>query len=194
MGKSIRNGRVSGMMALPPGTLEGATAVFFDMDGVLARYERHAYEKYDPDLPPLYEQEDLHYYRTCEPDSAAIALLEYLTGLGIPCWALTSVKPSIPWARYDKIYWLMKHTRQFDAARRTIIADGDKAQVVKAREKICRLDRGMILLDDFNKNLWDWERAGGTAVKYLNGVNSTGSFDGPHIDARDGRLSGFPAL
>lgn len=194
MGQPDSHGRIQVMKTLPPGTLEEATAVFFDMDGVLARYERHAYEKYDPSLPPLYEQEDMHYYRTCAPDHAAIALLEYLTGLGVPCWTLTSVKPSISWARYDKIYWLMKHTRKFDAAGRTIIADGDKAQVIKAREKICRLDRGMILLDDFNKNLWDWERAGGTAVKYLNGVNSPGSFDGPHIDARNGCLSGFCAL
>lgn len=35
-----------------------------------------------------------------------------------------------------------------------------------------------ILIDDFNPNLRNWEAAGGTAVKYINGLNSPESFNG----------------
>ena len=30
-----------------------------------------------------------------------------------------------------------------------------------------------ILIDDFTQNLFSWEEAGGIAIKYINGINST---------------------
>jgi 5'(3')-deoxyribonucleotidase len=38
-----------------------------------------------------------------------------------------------------------------------------------------------ILIDDYNKNLEEWRAAGGTSVKYCNGINNPNSFDGQKI-------------
>lgn len=43
---------------------------------------------------------------------------------------------------------------------------------------IRELNKDLILIDDFNGNLLEWEKAGGVAIKYINGVNSESSWNG----------------
>lgn len=148
---------------------------FFDMDGVLACYEWAAYTTVVSKGRKIYEDERLHYFRTCRPDKNALALAEALHLAGYPVYALTSVKGGIPWARFDKAWWLRRHAPWLDIDTRLIIASGDKAQAAMAQAEIAGLSRETVLFDDFNPNLWDWARAGGTPVKYLNGLNTPGT-------------------
>lgn len=170
--------------------VKAADAVFFDMDGVLARYDRDAYDKNKGrgNGLAIYEDEPLRYFRHCEPDPYAIGLFRQAMLAGIPAYILTSVRPDISWARFDKVWWLRREMPWFDPDTRLIVASGDKAQVAMARMRRARLSDRTVLLDDFNRNLEDWARAGGRAVKYLNGVNSPGTWPGQELDGR-----GMPA-
>lgn len=159
--------------------------LFMDMDGVVARYDRWAY---DPAKNPgygkaAYEIESLHYFRTCAPDRHALKLLKRAIDAGVDTRLLTSIRSDLPWVRFDKVQWLAEHAPWFDPAR-LVIASGDKAQAVIAMRIASGLGPNTVLLDDFNRNLEDWDRAGGLAIKYLNGVNSPGSWYGRHYDAR----------
>ena len=162
--------------------------LFFDMDGVLAVYERSAYDPAKGVTPgkAIYEDESLRYFRTCRPDPVGIGMLKEAIGKGYRAYIVTSVRPDLPWARFDKVAWLARHVPEFDASTRLVIASGDKAQLIMAKRKIASLDRRMVLFDDYNRNLEDWRRAGGTAVKYLNGLNTPASYSGPKFDASSG--------
>lgn len=153
-------------------------ARFFDMDGVLAIYERDAYRIESSPGKKLYEDERMHYFRTCRPDPVALELFERSYRDGYRTYALTSVRPDLPWARLDKIWWLARYAPWFDPSTRLIVASGDKAQVAMALMRATKLTRAHVLLDDFNQNLCDWANAGGKAIKYLNGVNTPGTFPG----------------
>lgn len=161
-------------------------AAFFDMDGVLARYDRDAYDPAKGRITglPLYMDEHAHYFKHCIPDPLAISLFRSCMQAGIPSFILTSVRSDLPWARFDKVAWVAGQIPECDTSQQLIIADGDKAQAIMAARRMSSLGPGMLLVDDFNRNLWDWRRAGGTAVKYLNGVNTPGTYGGPEFDGR----------
>ncbi|MCM1295866.1 MAG: hypothetical protein NC311_10020 [Muribaculaceae bacterium] len=158
--------------------------VFFDMDGVLAKYDWGAYLTETRPGVKLYMDESLHYFRSCEPDQTAINLLKAFLDDGRRAYILTSVRQDLPWVRYDKVWWLLKHVPWVDPSTRLIVTSGDKAQAAAARAKTAGLNRNMLLFDDFNPNLDDWRRAGGTPVKYLNGVNTPGTCLCCQFDAR----------
>lgn len=160
------------------------TPKFFDMDGVLALYDWDAYTTVSRPGIKLYEDEHEHYFRTCTPDPVGISILELFCRYGHRVYLLTAIRSDLPWIRYDKIYWLRKHIPWVDPSTRLIITSGDKVQAATARAKTAGLSKGMMLLDDFNPNLRDWELAGGTAVKYLNGVNTPGTGPAIQFDAR----------
>lgn len=162
-------------------------AAFFDMDGVIAVYDRWAYSMPSPLDPSvrIYEDERLRYFRHCTPDPAAMALLRAACASEMPAYVLTTVRPDLPWVRFDKVAWLAAHAPWFDASTRLIVADSDKAQTVMAVHRIAGLHAGMVLFDDYNRNLSDWEAAGGTAVKWLNGLNTAGSWPGHRLSRED---------
>ena len=156
------------------------------MDGGLARYDRTAYDRNNGPAPgiALFEHEKSHYFRHCMPDPIAISMIkELLKDNSCEVYILTSIAPHIPWASADKQTWLSQNLPEFDTATHLIIADSDKAETILVLKKLKQLNSDMILIDDYNKNLEDWTNAGGTAVKYLNGINSPDTFDGPVINA-----------
>lgn len=64
----------------------------------------------------------------------------------------------------DKHEWLDKYLPEIDHNHRIFSVYGeDKAKYMNAK--------GDILLDDYSKNLVEWEAAGGKGIKILNGVN-----------------------
>ena len=155
---------------------------FIDMDGVLARYDWGIYLPDGTGVPP-YMREELHVFRDCRPDPVALSILRAFVDAGVPSYILTGIRSDLPWVYYDKIYWLESHAPWFDPGR-MIVAPGDKAQAAMAASKAGCITKKMLLLDDFNPNLWDWDRAGGCAVKYLNGVNSPGTSGLTEFDSR----------
>lgn len=155
---------------------------FIDMDGVLAFYDWGIYLPDKTGQPP-YVQEALHVFRDCRPDPIAISILRAFTDAGVPTFILTSIRSDLPWIYHDKIFWLGRHAPWFDTDR-LIVTSGDKAQAAIAASRAGCLTKRMLLLDDFNPNLWDWDRAGGFAMKYLNGVNSPGTSGLAEFDRR----------
>ena len=88
--------------------------VFFDMDGVLAQYERTAYEK--PDF--LWKKTGSHYFSTVKPDQKAIDLFNLCQKEpGTNTFILTSVLNNGPICLEqitDKMAWIQKHIPNTD--------------------------------------------------------------------------------
>lgn len=154
--------------------------VFFDMDGVLAQYERTAYEK--PDF--LWKKPDYHYFSTVKPDQKAIDLFNLCQKEpNTNAFILTSVLNNGPICLeqiMDKMAWIQKHIPNTDLKKQFIPSVSIKTRTIQAmlfqnKNNIYPSD---ILIDDYNPNLKAWQDAGGTAMKYLNGLNHADSWRG----------------
>ena len=80
----------------------------------------------------------------------------------------------------DKTEWLLTHvTIAMDS--KFVPSTTKKADVISTRlgRKLTPRD---ILIDDFNEELNAWSEAGGTAIKYVNDVNTKESYDGLYLD------------
>ena len=87
----------------------------------------------------------------------------------------------------DKIQWVNKHLSNVPMKNIIICRIGEnKAKVIENKLNIT-IDRTTILLDDYTKNLIDWENAGGTGIKRLTNVanNSRGLWKGLAIRGLD---------
>ena len=153
-----------------------------DEDGVIAIYEPHAYRPSPTNPNPAFFQPNVHYYKTVTPDNTIIQVYNELQKY-IPFYVLTNLTEEFPlWQEHktDKIEWTHEHLpflnmeTQFHAIH---IPKWQYAQKILQRP-LCKSD---ILISDYNKDLFPWAQAGGTAVKYLNGINSKESYEGPHI-------------
>ncbi len=163
------------------------TTIFVDMDGVIAKYDRHAYDRNNGPIPgvALFEHEESHYFLSCEPDPKGILLLEtMIAAKNTDVFILTTVAEHIPWAADDKKKWLRTYCPKIDVERQLIITSSDKTEIAKAKMTSGQLSDKTILIDDFNKNLLAWHKAGGKAIKYLNGINSPDSWKGEIYDGR----------
>ena len=142
------------------------TRVFFDMDGVLARYRQVPYEEmlkegYFEDLDP--QEEALDALRTLAKDP------------GLEVCILSAVIGENPHALGEKERWLRAQL-------------GDVLPLVKSIFPLCGTSKreavpgGVrptdILIDDYNVNLLDWGTQA-VPIKYLNGINDRhGSWKG----------------
>ena len=77
----------------------------------------------------------------------------------------------IPWART----WLPY--LDIDAILISVTSKRDAVEYIQNHQ----LSSNDILIDDYNKNLVDWQTHGGISVKYCNGQNNPESFTGPKI-------------
>ena len=79
----------------------------------------------------------------------------------------------------DKMKWIEKYLNNVPIENRLICRCGDnKAEYLKS--KGLQIDKNSYLLDDYTKNLIEWESAGGVGIKRLTKVadNSTGKWQG----------------
>ena len=135
------------------------TRIFVDMDGTLARFHEHKNfqqemwtEGFFLNLRP--------YQEVCE----ALELLssEHSAELFILSSAAAS-RSNIPG---QKRKWVKEHIPSIKDENILILPiDVPKSSV---------LHHGDILLDDYNKNLRDWESHGGRAIKLVNEINDHG--------------------
>lgn len=148
--------------------------IYFDMDGVLANFDkgvrdllgmipRPQGEKFDFRwYNALYAKmrETEHYYDKLEPIMEAVELLlELYEKYGNDVQILTAVpKPSrgVVTAAEDKINWVKR-----------LISPDIKVNICLRAEKVnfCT-GEDCILIDDFNKNIEEWEALGGTGILY----------------------------
>lgn len=177
---------------------------WFDMDGVLAIYEREAYIKnykhgQYTEITPIYLQSDKHYYRYVRPDMKMIEvvkLLQYKSAHNV-C-VITNITNDDYIGRVqteDKIYWLNKYCPFINTNTQFFTAASTKNEIASAiinKQLVMKntdvknhtgltLDKSQVLIDDFNTNLINWCDAGGNAVKYINGLNSPESYNGTII-------------
>ena len=128
------------------------TRVFFDMDGVLARWNSEA---------TMEEVFSKGYFRNLKPDILAIELAEELQKRGYDVHILSKATYQAVAEKYD---WIDEHMPFISMDKIVFVPlEGDKEAFVPG------FNRGDILIDDYNPNLYAFH---GKAVKYLNGINS----------------------
>lgn len=142
---------------------KGFIMIFIDMDGVIAE---HIKDDYIGENPKFLQP---HYFSTCKPISKMVAFVLFLQEFQIPYLFLSRVSPPLNYreATMDKCKWLC----EFVPGSNVIFTQDSKVKT--AQHWLGRnLQANDILIDDFNPNLEEWENAGATAIKFLNGNNS----------------------
>lgn len=151
-------------------TLNKKPTIYMDMDGVVVRYNYAMYETPEGVIP-AYKKPAAHCYRDLKPDTTAVAIFKYLynntalytkilTGLGCPYLISEHLQ--------DKLWWCHDVMDPFSSTD-FLCVYGSKVDAVTHLKQLSPYD---ILIDDFNPNLDDWRKAGGTSVKYVNNINS----------------------
>lgn len=150
--------------------------IFLDLDGTLARFNvRNALQRFD-------KEKDFFYNLLPYKNIDFINRLAKKTNVYI-----ISASPTAQ-ADVDKIRWVQKYLPNVKATNILICRVGEnKAKVIEENYN-CRIDSSCFLLDDYTKNLVEWESAGGVGIKRLTSVadNSTGKWQGIQIkDLKD---------
>lgn len=143
---------------------------FFDMDGVLAEYKK------DSDLSDFAKR---GYFRHLAPENNMIdalnMLLENGDALGISVCVLTKVYPTqFRYSVREKQEWRQEYLPDlFDSE--FVMVNGEEEEKSEAIAALlgAGLNKDYFLIDDYNRNLYEWKEAGGTPVKYVNGINDT---------------------
>ena len=158
---------------------------WIDMDGVLAKYHRKDYKCADPKFLHYGE----HYFRTLEPIQKMVDAVKELdaeckrTGKG-KVIILTGIhyvsNPLLEEHIQDKLAWLHEYLPNLDTNTQ-FAPTTDNKPIQAMLFKGTALTRNDILIDDFNKNLYDWEAYSGTPIKFLNGTNNANTFSGEKL-------------
>lgn len=135
--------------------------IFIDMDGTLAQWNNVRYEQ-------LFEE---GYYKNLKPERLVFDVRELIKN-GAPVYILSCYLKDSRYALDEKRDWLKKWLPELPEDRYIFVPDGDnKAEyLAKNYQPVTGED---ILIDDYTKNLQEWEHYGGTGIKYLNGINHT---------------------
>ncbi len=139
--------------------------IFVDMDGTLAKWNNVATEV-------LYEK---GYYRNLEPNQILVDEVKRLINNGEDVYVLSSFLSDSEYALSEKNLWLDEYLPEIPKDKRIFVHYGDN--------KNDYITNGITisdyLIDDYTKNLLSWKQAGGTGIKFLNGINHTkGTWDG----------------
>lgn len=155
--------------------------IYLDMDGFLAEYDYAIYMKKNP----AWNDVGSHVFRDVKRDEFVYMVVNRLADvMQNDLYILTSVCGLNAEIRneqiMDKMNWTAKYYPQLNLCN-FIACESDKRNVI-SKIKGFRLTKSDILIDDYKKNLFAWTEAGGTAIKYLNGINSVGCWPGTIIE------------
>lgn len=161
--------------------------ISFDMDGVLAIYDREG-SKIGEDGYPMYMHPEYFYHR--QPNETAINLFKKCYKL-FPndLYILTTVPDGHCRNNIviDKLKWINLHIPEFDIGTHVICCTSNKMSFIEWIRG-STIKKNDILIDDYNTNLYSWYTRGGTAIKWLNGINSRESWCGPVLDQNEDNL------
>ena len=142
--------------------------IFLDLDGTLARFNvKNALQRFDNEIG--FFANLLAYKGIEEINEMAKAGNVYVI----------SASPNEQ-ADNDKMKWIEKYLPALQITNIVLCRLGEnKAQVIKSQLNI-NIDSETYLLDDYTKNLTEWESAGGVGIKRLTSVadNSRGLWKG----------------
>lgn len=170
--------------------------IFTDMDGVVAVYDRNGFiEDKDGNMP--FMEPGIHYFESRDPDTRIIDAYE-LISKDHQFFVLSNIvdDPTVSEEHEsDKKKWVKKHMPFVDTDDQLLVIKEPK---YKAAERLLnrKLEITDVLISDFKNDIIPWVEAGGTAIKYLNGINDPNSYSGPQIapemDAKEiARYVGF---
>lgn len=168
--------------------------VYFDMDGVLAKYD---ITMYSSDKSPMWNEKGSHCFANCEVDETVYNIVESLAkAIGDDIYILTSVSSKSIEVRneqiLDKMKWIADNYPMLNLCN-FMACESDKRNTI-SRIKGISLTKKDILIDDYNKNLYSWKSSGGTAIKYCNGINSVGAWPGPYISYKENIQNSVTAI
>lgn len=141
--------------------MENKTILFFDMDGVLANFDKKVDEM--GDIKAMFEP---NFFRTLEPMEEGIneTIAELQKHYTVKILSKACVKRNdkrFIGQMVDKVNWLKQYVPCLDELNIIIQATdeckGDIVEMYKQHE--------CILIDDYSKNLADWTFAGGKGIK-----------------------------
>lgn len=129
--------------------------IFLDLDGTLARFNvRNALQRFDNEVGFF---ANLLAYKGIE-EVNQLALTNQLY--------IISASPNEQ-ADADKIDWLQRYLPNIKQENITLCRLGqNKAQIIQDKYNIT-IDSNCLLLDDYTKNLTEWENFGGKGIKRL---------------------------
>lgn len=140
--------------------------IYFDLDGVLADFWGGLKEMCgEVDISKMDNVWDAvrtidHYYSKLKPIAGSVDMIHYfIDEYGDKCEilsAIPSVEKNILFAEEDKRAWVVKY-----------ISPDIKVNIVLRAEKttFCK-GQGYVLIDDFPKNVDEWENCGGKAILF----------------------------
>lgn len=165
--------------------------VWADMDGLIVEYIAKDFR----DKEQTWKKPG--YFYTLKPDKEIVKLFRALTHIKDRRTkssfvkrvnVLTTILPEKPFNTYqhdDKVRWMDKYvfSKLGRKAKYYTKFTTHGLPKPKTAERILgrKLTKNDLLLDDWNGNLIPWREAGGTAVKYINGLNSPDTWDGPKL-------------
>lgn len=132
--------------------------LFLDLDGTLAQFNvRNALKRFDKEQGFF---ANLKAYKYIELVNT-LALEQDLF--------IISASPNEQ-ADNDKMFWLDKHLPNIKKENITLCRIGENKGIILQNKYNITIDRTCYLLDDYTKNLVEWEQLGGTGVKRLTSV------------------------
>lgn len=143
------------------------TKVFVDMDGVLARFYK------DPDCLKHYHDHD--FFINLEPYENMVAALSILEKEKSISLFILSTAESEEIER-EKREWLT--SKGLDQVEQFFPRTSQKAEYII--QTFGELGDQFYLIDDYSRNLKEWQSFGGSSIKALNELNGRG-FNGHHF-------------
>lgn len=164
--------------------------IYIGIDGVLSKYNSKVHDM-NKDQSSISYKDD-RFFQNAEVDSKMVNVAQKLLNIiydtkkqinisSLNFVSSISNKSSDALLQcQDKSEWLLSNIAPAMDSR-FIPSATKKADVISTR-----LGRNLtprdILIDDFNEELNTWKEAGGTAIKYVNDVNTKESYNGLYLD------------
>lgn len=163
--------------------------LYFDLDGVIAKYDKSMYIGDEP----KFIKEPFHSFIELEADEYMHELFEmccdFFTDETYIMSAVYSGDMEVALAQMTaKLQWLRNKFPKFDLTH-VIFTSSQGKPLHLSKIKDMALTSRDILIDDFNRNLYAWSIAGGTAIKYVNGINHAETWDGLCISEIDNPIN-----
>ena len=142
-----------------------AVVLYVDMDGTIVKWVPMQTESEEEVYDILKSR---HYFLKLPPAHHALNAVKELLGWGLKVKILTSYLSDSAYALDEKRLWLNKYLPEVEERDRIYVPYG-----IPKAEYLGSIGPNDVLLDDYTKNLREWEVAGGTGIKFLNSLNHT---------------------
>ena len=137
---------------------------YFDMDGTLCEW-RHVHSDNE-----LYTK---GYFASLRPREEIVAAAKDLLKEGEEVYVVTCVLKDSPYALDEKKIWIRHYLPALKEDHCLFVPYGEDKAAFVAKTLGKKISCRDILVDDYSKNLFEWQAAGGKSVKVMNERNGT---------------------